>query len=179
MPPVRKVDLLPPELRDWLRAALVERGFGDYEALAEELNARLEADGSELRLSKTRLHAFGQEFRAYAEADRRAKEEIKAFLAEQGLKSEVDATSALFQQLTTIQWQLQMALSGPDSLPDPRGMKDLTTALNNLIRSTELRARIVEEDRRAQAARLDQAVQAGDIDAEAAAKARRIMGFAA
>lgn len=179
MPPPRKVDLLPEELRDWLREALVARGFGDYERLAEDLNARLEAGGLELRIGKSALHVFGQEFREYAEAERRAKEEIRAFLTEQNLASEIDATKALFQQLTTLQWRLQMALSGPEALVDPRGMKDLTTALNNLIRSTELRARIVEEDRKAQSARLDAAVASGDIDAEAAAKARRIMGFAA
>lgn len=32
MPAPRKIDMLPPELRDWLKAELVGRGFGDYEA---------------------------------------------------------------------------------------------------------------------------------------------------
>jgi hypothetical protein len=57
-------------------------------------------------------------------------------------------------------------------------MKDLTTALNNLIRSTDLREKLIADDRRAQAAKLDAAVEAGDIDATAAEKARKIMGFA-
>ena len=80
--------------------------------------------------------------------------------------------------LTTIQWRLQMLMSDPDKLPDPRGMKDLTSALNNLIRSTDLRERLVADERRAQAARLDAAVASGDLNAAAAQKAREIMGFA-
>ena len=43
------------------------------------------------------------------------------------------------------------------------------------------RAQIVQamqdKERKAQSAKLDAAVEAGDIDADAAAKARRIMGF--
>ena len=90
----------------------------------------------------------------------------------------MDVTRGLFQQLTAIQWRLQMAMASPDQLPDPRGMKDLTTALNNLIRSTSLREQVLAAERKAQAEKLDAAVAAGDIDAEAAAKARAIMGFA-
>lgn len=178
MPPPRKIDLLPAELKQWLRDALIERGFADYEGLSEDLNFRLEAEGMELRIGKSALHAFGQDFRQYADTQRRAQEEIRAFLQEAGVKNEVDVTSALFQQLTTIQWRLQMVLADPKNLPDPRGMKDLTTALNNLIRSTDLREKLIADDRRAQAAKLDAAVEAGDIDATAAEKARKIMGFA-
>lgn len=107
-----------------------------------------------------------------------AQDEIRAFLEEASLSEEVDVTSALFQQLTTIQWKLQMMLSDPERLPDPRGMKDLTSALNNLIRSTSLRDGILKAERAAQSERLDRAVEAGQIDAGAAERAREIMGFA-
>ena len=59
MPVPRKVDLLPAELRQWLQEALRARGFGDYEALAEELNWRLAEAGSELRIRKSALHDYG------------------------------------------------------------------------------------------------------------------------
>jgi len=68
-------------------------------------------------------------------------------------------------------------MADPDAMPDPRGMKDLTTALNNLIRSTSLRDGILKAERDAQSARLDEAVADGAIDEAAAAKAREIMGF--
>ena len=53
MPPPRKVDLLPSELRRWLQAELKERGFAGYEDLAEALNFRLEEAGLELRIGKS------------------------------------------------------------------------------------------------------------------------------
>lgn len=177
MPPPRKVDLLPSELRRWLQDELKERGFAGYEDLAEALNFRLEEEGLELRIGKSAIHAYGQEFQQYAAMQEQAQDEIRAFLEEASLKEEVDVTSALFQQLTTIQWRLQMMLANPDQLPDPRGMKDLTTALNNLIRSTSLRDGILKAERIAQSDRLDQAVASGEIDRAAAEKAREIMGF--
>lgn len=72
--------------------------------------------------------------------------------------------------------QKQMMVEG--ALPDPRGMKDLSTALNNLIRSTSLRDAIIKADRAEQAAKLDAAAAAGEIDQDFRQKAREIMGFA-
>lgn len=178
MPLPRKVDLLPAELKSWLQAELKARGFGGYEDLAEALNAKLEDAGLELRVQKSALQAFGVEFKEAARLQAQAQDEIKAFLTEARLRDEIDVSQALFQQLTTLQWRLQMALSVPGALPDPRGLKDLTTALNNLIRSSGLRENLIAEDRKAQAAKLDAAVASGDIDSLAADKARRIMGFA-
>ncbi|TRD18382.1 phage protein Gp27 family protein [Palleronia caenipelagi] len=177
MPPPRKVDLLPKELRVWLQDELRARGFGGYEALAEALNVRLEEEGLTLRIGKSAIHAYGQEFKDYAEAQEKAQDEMRAFLEEVSVADEVDVTSALFQQLTTIAWRLQMTMAKPDQLPDPRGMKDLTTALNNLIRSSELRAGILKAERTAQSEKLEEAVAAGEIDKLAADKARAIMGF--
>lgn len=177
MPPRRKIDLLPKEFRQWLQDELKARGFSGYADLTEALNWRLEEEGMELRIGRTAVHAYGQEFQEYADMQEKAQDEIRAFLEEASLKEEVDVTSALFQQLTTIQWRLQMVLSDPKQLPDPRGMKDLTTALNNLIRSTSLREGILKAERAAQSERLEQAVVAGEIDQMAAEKAREIMGF--
>jgi len=179
MPRARKINLLPEELREWLREELKARGFADYDALTEALNTRLEAEGAELRIGRSAVYNFGQEFHDYAIMQERAQNEIRAFLEEASLKAEVDVTSALFQQLTTLQWRLQMVLANPDNLPDPRGMKDLTTALNNLIRSTSLRDSILKAEQVRQSERLADAVEAGEIDAVAARKAREIMGFGA
>lgn len=41
MAPRSKVHSLPPELKEWLDAELVRRGFGDYVQLAADLKARL------------------------------------------------------------------------------------------------------------------------------------------
>jgi hypothetical protein len=73
VPPPRKVDLLPPELRGWLQEELRARGFGGYEELAEALNFRLEEEGVELRIGKSALHAYGSEFREYAQMQERRR----------------------------------------------------------------------------------------------------------
>ena len=41
MAPRSKVHSLPPELKEWLDAELVKRGFGDYVQLAADLKTRL------------------------------------------------------------------------------------------------------------------------------------------
>lgn len=176
MPAPRKVDLLPPELRAWLQEAMRARGFAGWDELAEDLAFRCEEAGLELRIGKSALHAYGAEFREYARMQEQAQGEIRAFLQEMTTGEEVDVTSALFQQLSTIAFRAQMAIAQGGEV-DPRGLKDLTQALNNLIRSTDLRERIAGEERRRAAERLDGAVAAGTIDAEAAERARAIMGF--
>lgn len=178
MPAPRKIDLLPPEIRNWLREELKSRAFSQYEEIAEALNFRLEQEGLEVRVQKSAIHDYGSKFRELARMQEEAQAEIKAFLEEASLKDEVDATRGLFQGLTLIQWKLQLSMADPDKLPDPRGMKDLTTALNNLIRSTSLRDNILKADRKERLERLDAAVEAGEVTDDFRQQAREIMGFA-
>ncbi|MBS7349283.1 MAG: DUF3486 family protein, partial [Comamonas sp.] len=56
MPPKNKVFSLPPDLKDWLDAELVRRGFSDYAQLAKDLQAR----GADI--SKSTLHRYGSPF---------------------------------------------------------------------------------------------------------------------
>lgn len=178
MPPPRKIDRLPPELRQWLQEELRKRNFAGYEQLAEDLAFRCEEEGVEFRIGKSAIHAFGQEFRDYARMQEQAQDEIRAFLEQASMTEEANVAKVLFQQLTGIQWQLQKAMMVEGKLPDPKGMKDLSTALNNLIRSSALRDAIIKAERAELSAMLVAAEIKGDIDAEAAAKARKIMGFA-
>jgi hypothetical protein len=56
MAPRSKVHSLPPELKEWLDAELVKRGFGDYVQLAADLKAR----GADV--SKSALQRYGSPF---------------------------------------------------------------------------------------------------------------------
>lgn len=178
MPPPRKIDRLSPQLRQWLNEELRARNFSGYEQLAEDLNFRCEEEGIEFRVGKTAIHAYGQEFRDYARMQEQAQDEIRAFLEQASMTDEANVTKALFQQLTGIQWRLQKAMTVTNELPDARGMKDLTSALNNLIRSTSLRDAIIKSDRAEQAAKLAAAANAGEITEDFHQRAREIMGFA-
>lgn len=177
MPPPRKIDRLPTELRQKLNEELKRRNFAEYEQIAEDLAAWCEAEGLEIRIGKSAIHAYGQELRDYVRLQEQAQDEIRAFLEQASMTDEAQAQKALFQQLTGIQWQLQKTMMVSGDLPDPRGMKDLTTALNNLIRSTSLRDAIIKADRAEQIAKLDAAVASGNIDDNFRQTAREIMGF--
>lgn len=56
MAPRCKIHTLPPELKAWLDAELIVRGFGDYVQLAADLKAR----GADV--SKSSLHRYGSPF---------------------------------------------------------------------------------------------------------------------
>lgn len=177
MPPPRKVDLLPSEVRLWLQEMLKQRGFAGYEELTEDLNFKLAEEGVELRLGKSAVHAYGQEFQEYARMHEEANDEIRVFMEQMSASEEVDMTSALFQQLLAIQWRLQKTMMTDVDNIDARGMKDLTTALNNLIRSTDLREKIAADERAKMAAVLQEGVDAGDIQEDYMILAKQKMGF--
>jgi len=178
MPPPRKVDLLPAELKLWLQEELRARGFGGYEDLAEALNFRLEEAGSELRIRKSALHAFGQEYEEFVKYQEQASAWAADWMQEQGLAEEAKRHNVLFQMITTLAFkvmQAQMIKEGGEI--DPKELHFLGRMLKDVMASSGIRESLIVAERKAQAAKLDEAVEAGDIDKEAAAKARRIMGF--
>jgi hypothetical protein len=179
MPPPRKVDLLPPEFRDWLRAELVQRGFGDYEAIAEALNWKLEEAGSELRIRKSALHEFGTEYREFVRLQEQASDWAKEWLGEMGMEDQSQRHSVLFQMLTTLAFKVMQSEITKDAAEiDPQALHFLARMMKDVMTSSGIVQGMREKERKAQSEKLDAAVASGDIDAEAAAKARRIMGFA-
>ena len=69
-----KVHSLPPELKEWLDAELVRRGFGDYAQLAADLKER----GAEL--SKSALQRYGSPFEQRLAQLKMASEQAKALV---------------------------------------------------------------------------------------------------
>lgn len=178
MPPPRKVDLLPPELRDWLKEELRASGFSGYEALSEALNFRLEEAGLSLRIQKTALHSFGQEYEQLVKVQEEAGAWATEWLAEQGLEQEAQRHNVLFQMITALAFKVmkaQMTKEGDEI--DPKELHFLGRMLKDVMQSSGIREATIAADRKAQAAKLDEAVASGDIDEIAAAKARKIMGF--
>ena len=74
MAPRSKVHTLPPELKEWLDAELVKRGFGDYVQLAADLKAR----GAEV--SKSALQRYGSPFERSLAAVTMASEQARALV---------------------------------------------------------------------------------------------------
>ena len=84
MPARSTIVHLPPEDRAWLVGRLRDGGFSGYLELTDELNERLQARGLELRVSKSSLHRFGQDFEVRIEAFQRTTEMGKIIMREFG-----------------------------------------------------------------------------------------------
>lgn len=69
---------VPDRIRGQFNERLVRSGFADYEGLTDWLNDQLEAEGLELRISKTAAWRHGKQFEDKLEALRMATEQAKA-----------------------------------------------------------------------------------------------------
>jgi len=178
MPMPRKVDLLQVELRGWLQQAQAARGFAEYEALADDLNCKLEEAGSELRIRKSALHDYGKEYREFVRLQEQAGDWAKGWLGEMGMEDQAQRQSVLFQMLTTLAFKvMQTEITKGGGEISPQNLHFLARMMKDVMSSSGTVQAMREKDRRDQAANLDAAEASGDLDAEAAAKARRIMGF--
>lgn len=148
MPPPRKVDLLPADQRDWLKNELRERGFGDYVALASELNDRLAEDGLELRIGKSALHAYGVEHAEFVKYQEEASAWAAEWMNDNGLEEEAKRHNVLFQMITTLAFkvmQSQMTKSGEEI--NPQELAFIGKMLKDVMASSGMREKIMEAER--------------------------------
>ncbi len=177
MPPPRKIDRLPSELKGWLQDELKRRGFGEYEDLADALNLRLEAEGLDLRIRKSALHAYGQEFETFVRYQEEASSWAAGWMNEQGMGDEAKRHGVLFQMLTTLAFKAMQTRMVDGAEIDPKELHFLGKMLKDVMSSSGLRETMLREERKSQTAKLDAAVATGDIDQAAAQRAREIMGW--
>lgn len=179
MPPPRKIDLLPGELRAWLQEELRARGFAEYEAISEALNFRLEEAGMDLRIRKSAIHEFGSEYREFVRLQEQASDWAKEWLGDMGLEDQAQRQNVLFQMLTTLAFKVMQAEVEKEGAEiSPQNLHFLARMMKDVMSSSGIVQAMRDKERKEQAAKLDAAVASGDLDAAAAAKARRIMGFA-
>lgn len=179
MPPPRKVDQLPPEIRAWLQDTLRERGFADYVAVTEELNDKLAEAGKVVTFHHATVHRFSQEYRAFVKTQETASAWAQEWMTENGLEEEAKRHNVLFQMVTALAFKAMEAKMEKDGDEiDPKELHFIGRMLKDIMASAGIRQSMLPAERKMQAEKLEAAVEAGDIDAEAAAKARRIMGFA-
>jgi hypothetical protein len=179
MPPPRKIDLLPPELRMWLQEELRARGFAQYEELAEALNFRLEDAGLDLRIRKSAIHDFGSEYREFVRLQEQASDWAKEWLGEMGMDDQAQRQNVLFQMLTTLAFKVMQAEVAKEGAEiSPQNLHFLARMMKDVMTSSGIVQAMQEKDRKAQSAKLDAAAAAGEIDEDFRQRAREIMGFA-
>jgi hypothetical protein len=178
MPVPKKLDLIPDVVLDRLKAALKARGFADIIQVTKELNFWLEAEGLELRIGKT---AVG-EFSLLLKRQRDAFSVARHVMAEMEIGEESAIHDTLFQLIAAQAIHLVKAMSDANQTFEAKDLHFLGKMLKDLMTAAGINEKLTQEvEKRLKAkqdAQLTAAVVSGDIDAEAAEKARRIMGFA-
>ena len=148
MPPPKKVELLEPELLEWLHAELKNRRFGDYVALADELNAKLEEQGLDLRIGKSALHNYGQEREKLAMLQREASSWAEQMSAEFDLTDEAKQHRVLFQMMTTIAFKvLKSELNKDGKEVDPKDLRMLAQMMKDVMTSSGIREKLMANER--------------------------------
>lgn len=179
MPPPRKIDLLPPEFRRALQDELRESGFADYEGISDRLNFRLEEAGLELRIQKSAIHAFGAEYKEFVRLQEQSSDWAKEWMGEVGMEDQAQRHNVLFQMLTTLAFKvMQSTVNKKGEDIAPQDLHFMGRMMKDLMSSSGIMQAMQEKDRKLQAAKLDAAVQSGEVTDDFRQKAREIMGFA-
>lgn len=191
MPPRRKVDLLPEELRERIKAALRARGFAGYDDLTAEINDWLEEAGLEISIGKSAIHAFGQEYAQFVKLQDEAGAWARDWMSENDLSDEAERHRVLFKMMTTVAFKVLKAQANKEGDEiDPRELHFLGRMMKDVMQSSGIREQLMAREREriaaeaAEAARAEVAAQleggvaTGRIDAAAAQAAREVMGLA-
>lgn len=167
-----KVYTLPPQLKEWLDAELVRRGFADYVQLAEDLKAR----GADV--SKSALQRYGAPFERQLARVKMATEQAVA-LVDAAPDEEDKLSSAVIRITQEKILNLLMELDiDADSVDVNKLFKNAAeigrASATNKRASREAREAIREQARRElveeQRAKLNALGQAGEIDGATLAK---------
>lgn len=185
MPPRSKIERLPDALKHWLAAELAARGYADCDGVTEALNARLEAEGLDLVVSRSALGRYNKTQKRYVEIQRRSDEWAGKFLADEGIDAEAKRHRALFSMLSTHAFQvMEMGFRADDDKEDldfdPRDLHLMGRMLKDMMASSGLReaisdkerARIAAEERIAAGTRAEEAATRAGLSPETSARLR-------
>lgn len=126
MPPRKKIETMPPELKAWLDEELVRRGFGDYVQLAADLRAK----GADV--SKSGLQRYGSQFEADLANMRIAGEQARAVIAAN--PDEDDSMSQALMRMT--QHKVFEVLKVVQIDPEKMDLGKLTLQVSRLVRAS-------------------------------------------
>lgn len=143
MPPPRKLDLIPEELRDRLKRTLAERGFADIEAVTEELNFWLDEQGLALTIGKSAVGAYSKLLKDQREAFSMAE----TLLSDMDIEQESDLHKTLMQMIATSAVQMMRAVREEDGHLDAKELMSLGRMLKDLMQSAGFREKIVADER--------------------------------
>lgn len=169
MPKRSKVCELPSEVKAWLDAALVQNGFGGYEALSAALAER------GFTIGKSTLHRYGQAFEQRLAAIKTASEQARAVVA-----AAPDDEGAVGEALLRlVQEQLFQLLMAGDGTVDIAKVARAVAELGRASVTQKKWLTEVRERARAAAAAAEHIATRAGLSADAVRELRReILGIA-
>lgn len=118
MPPVRKFALLPPRLQDMLRQLFVANGFGNIEAITEQLNGWCEKEGIPLTFGKSTVGDESQRFKRAQETMAAVTRQMQA-VADSTADSSAKRAESLLAAVGTELFSALMDARTAEATPEP------------------------------------------------------------
>ncbi|UWQ92998.1 DUF3486 family protein [Rhodobacteraceae bacterium M382] len=143
MPPPKKLDLIPIELRQRLAMVLQERGFGDIVDVTEDLNFWLQEAGLEIRIGKTSVGEFSKLLKDQRDAFAMAE----TLLGDLDIEAESNMHKVLMQMIATAAFQMMQAVSEQDGHFEPKQLANLSRMLKDLMLSAGIREKLRDDER--------------------------------
>lgn len=163
MPPPKKLDLIPHEVRQRLAMALQERGFADIVAVTEELNFWLDDAGLEIRIGKSAVGEYSKLLKNQRDAFAMAE----TLLGDFNIEQESTMHKVLMQMIATAAFQMMNSVAESDNAAwDPKSLAHLSRMLKDLMQSAGLRERLRDDEER-RVARKERERLAGEIEQKA------------
>jgi hypothetical protein len=183
VPPVSKIAQMPAEIREWLHKAFVARGFGDIEAITEEVNALMKEAHVAITIGKSAIGAESQKVKRAQEAIRATTEAAK--LINDASPDVGDHRSAGAMAIVQSEvFEILLKMREAEGLEDGQRLANMSEAallLSRLSRSRVYQSRwSVEVEARAKTAadQVGKLLKKGGLDAKTAAEIRRnILGI--
>lgn len=184
MPAPSKIAQMPPEIREWLHRAFVERAFGDIVEITEQLNDKLKEAGVAIYVGKSAVGAESQKVKRAQESIKAATEAAK-ILTDTSRDDGNTRGEAVMALLETEMFECILAVREAADMDDPLDrMNSMSKAAKNMAGLS--RARVnqakhrIELEARVQAAadKVAKLAKKGGLDANTVSEIRRnILGI--
>jgi len=176
------IDLLPAEIRDALHELLRDPTVNQLEA-TQKVNALLEAEEHEIRLSKSAVNRYSQRMDAIGEKMRQSRQIADMWIGKLGNQPQGQVGKLLNEFTRTMAFETALHMSeGEDPIP-PKLLKELSLAIKHLEeaasvnekREREIRRQMAEEA----ATAVDEAAKQQGLTADSVAQIKaQILGIA-
>jgi hypothetical protein len=176
------IDLLPAEIRDALHELLRDPTVNQLEA-TQKVNALLEAEAHEIRLSKSAVNRYSQRMDAIGEKMRQSRQIADMWIGKLGNQPQGQVGKLLNEFTRTMAFETALHMSeGDDPIP-PKLLKELSLAIKHLEeaasvnekREREIRRQMAEEA----ATAVDEAAKQQGLTADSVAQIKaQILGIA-